>query len=167
TTAGAGVFGVRVHADRAGVVELGGGRARGRGGGVLERRDHGAALGGRVVAGLVVGDRVEGVAAVDGLAFRGRDGVAEARAAVAVGVREAEGAVAGLLDVEVDARHAAARRRIARVRVHADRAGVVELGGGRARGGGGGEIARGHLGAAVGGIAVALPVACKRVEGVA
>src|SRR5205085_2938064 len=96
--AGARVVGVRVHRDRARVIELGAGGTRGRGYGVLVGGGVGPGLARSVVAGGVVGDGVEAVAAVDGVvAFVERHLVVEARAAVAVGVREAEAAIAGLL----------------------------------------------------------------------
>src|SRR5205085_481998 len=130
------VFGVRVHRDRARVIELGAGGARGRGDGVLEGGGVGAGLAGLVVAGGVVGDGVEAVAAIDGVvAFVDWHGVVEAGAAVAVGVRQGEAAVAGLLDIEVDGADAASGGLVGRVRVNGDRAGIVEVGrgGGRAR----------------------------------
>src|SRR5207237_1015802 len=119
----AGVRGVRVHRDRARGSEERGGGARGRRGGVPEGASVGAGLAGLVVAGRVVRDGVEAVAAVDGVVvFIERHVVIEAGAAVAVGVRKPEAAVAGLLDVEVDGRDAAAGARVFGVRVHRDRA---------------------------------------------
>jgi len=103
TGARARVRGVRVDRDRAGVIELRAGGSLGRGDRVLERRGLGAGLRGLVIAGGVVGDRVEAVAAGDGFAAGGRDRVVEAAAAVAVGVRQRVAAVRGALDVEVDA----------------------------------------------------------------
>src|SRR5207302_1951472 len=101
------VSGVRVNRDRAGVVELRGGRAGGGGDGVLERAALGAGLRGLVVCRGVVRDRVEAVAAVHGLfVFILRHGVVEARAAIGVGVRERERFVARLLHAQLDARNA-------------------------------------------------------------
>src|SRR5207302_4140777 len=132
---GFSVRGVRVHGDRARVVELAGGGARGRCHGVLECGCVGGCLGGLGVVGVVVGDGVEGVVAVDGFAvFVGGHGVVEAGGPVGVGVREAEAAVAGLLDVELDARDSAAGGGVGGVRVHRDRTRVVELRAGRAGG---------------------------------
>src|SRR5205085_1404420 len=121
--------------------------------GVLEGGGLGAGLGCLVVAGRVVRDRVEAVAAVDGVVvFIERHVVAEAGAAVAVGVRQAEAGVAGLLDVKVDGGDATAGARVFGVRVHRDRARVIELGAGGTRGRGLGVDLDGEV---VGGLGVA------------
>src|SRR5207248_1622076 len=121
--------------DRARVIELGAGGTRGQIGRASWRERVCVGVGGLVVAGRVVGDGVEAVAAVDGVVvFIERHVVAEAGAAVAVGVREAEAAVAGLLDVEVDGRDTAAGARVFGLRVHRDRARVIEQGAGGTRG---------------------------------
>jgi len=166
TRARARVRGVRVDGDRARVIELAAGGTRGRGDRVLEGGGLGRGLCGLVVAGGVVGDRVEAVVAVDGFASGGRDGVVEGGAAVAVGVRQGVAAVGGALDVEVDAGDTGARGSVFCVSVDRDRAGVVEL---RAGGGGGrGDrvLERGALGGALGGLVVAGAVVGDRVEAV-
>src|SRR5205085_848328 len=86
----------------------------------------GAGLAGLVVAGRVVGDGVEAVAAVDGLVVCiERHLVAEARAAVGVGEIGRASCSERLLHVEVGGGHNAARRSVFGVRVHFDGDGGV------------------------------------------
>src|SRR2546421_12233953 len=96
--------------------------------GVLECGGVGGGLCCLVVAGVVVRECVEAVVPVDRLFGRVlRHLVVEGAAAVAVGMRQRERAVAGLLDVELDAGDAGAGGGVGGVRVDGDRSGVVEL----------------------------------------
>src|SRR6185437_10628097 len=97
----------------------------------------------------------EAVVAVDGFAAGGRDGVVEGAAAVAVGVGQAEAAVGGALDVEVDRRDTRARAGVRGVGVDGDRAGVVKLRGGGTGGRGGRVLERRRLGGALCALVVA------------
>src|SRR2546421_6729813 len=78
-------------------------------------------------------DRVEAVAAVHGVfVFVQRHVVAETAAPVRVGLGQRERAVARLLDVEIGGGDPAAGGGVVGMRIHRDRAGVIEFGARRA-----------------------------------